>query len=174
MSASRITSNRVKKATAGEMLKAQNNQPQHRMQQQQVQQPIPKLSISDAIALITLRLGKVESILERTNDTEEQYLTNYDDVFEDIINRLDKIEKNEVNPNSFDEITKLREDFNRLKDDLDTFKTLVVKLQTITMETNTKISQIQTFQQLQQMQQQQHQPQQNHLALDYIPQNIEL
>ena len=78
MSASRITSNRIKKATAGEMLKG--GPPNRMQQQQQQQQPIPKLSISDAIALITLRLGKVESILEKNNDSEDQFLTNYDDV----------------------------------------------------------------------------------------------
>jgi hypothetical protein len=99
----------------------QQNQQQQRMQpgrggvrpgmsdpQQQQQQPMnPKLSISDAIALITLRLGRVETIVsnlpnEPRGDGEgvgQMYDENMrmvdQNVFNSIVTRLDTLEKNQ-------------------------------------------------------------------------------
>jgi hypothetical protein len=77
--------------------------------QQQQQQPImnPKLSISDAIALITLRLGRVEMIVsnlpnEPRGDREsggQMYDENMrmvdQNVFNSIVSRIDTLEKNQ-------------------------------------------------------------------------------
>jgi hypothetical protein len=79
------------------------------MPDQQQQQPLmnPKLSISDAIALVTLRLGRVESIVsnlpnEPRGDGEssgQMYDENMrmvdQNVFNSIVSRLDTLEKNQ-------------------------------------------------------------------------------
>ena len=79
-------------------------------QQQQQQQPPmnPKLSVSDAIALITLRLGRVENIVsnlpnEPRGDGEGGGQMMYDEnmrmvdqnVFNSIVSRIDTLEKNQ-------------------------------------------------------------------------------
>jgi len=76
--------------------------------QQQQQQPMnPKLSISDAIALITLRLGRVESIVsnlpneprgdgENGGQVYDENMRMIDqNVFNSIVIRLDTLEKNQ-------------------------------------------------------------------------------
>ena len=79
------------------------------MPNQQQQQPImnPKLSVSDAIALITLRLGRVETIVsnlpnEPRGDGEsggQMYDENMrmvdQNVFNSIVSRIDTLEKNQ-------------------------------------------------------------------------------
>ena len=86
-------------------LPQQRGQPQ-RGQQPQVQQQVPKLSISDAIGLITLRLGKVEGIIQniqidqlRQGDSGMELNENSrivdDSVFKSIVSRLDVLEKNQ-------------------------------------------------------------------------------
>jgi hypothetical protein len=76
-------------------------------QQQQQQQMNPKLSISDAIALITLRLGRVESIVsnlpneprgdgENGGQVYDENMRMIDqNVFNSIVIRLDTLEKNQ-------------------------------------------------------------------------------
>jgi len=78
-------------------------------QQQQQQPPMnPKLSVSDAIALITLRLGRVENIVsnlpnEPRGDGEGGGQMMYDEnmrmvdqnVFNSIVSRIDTLEKNQ-------------------------------------------------------------------------------
>jgi len=73
------------------------------MQQQQQQGPPPKLSISDAIGLITLRLGRVEGIVQtiQTNPNDPTTFNGGDDnsvlidktVFDSIVKRLEILEK---------------------------------------------------------------------------------
>ena len=106
MSSSRITAAKIKRAQS-EASQRQNGPPQQQQhyQQQQTssQNAVPKMSISDAIALITLRLGKVENIVQvlHTNtDSEGDFLSNYDDVFEDILQRLAKLESGDENNNN--------------------------------------------------------------------------
>jgi hypothetical protein len=78
------------------------------LDQQQQQQPMnPKLSISDAIALITLRLGRVESIVsnlpneprgdgENGGQVYDENMRMIDqNVFNSIVIRLDTLEKNQ-------------------------------------------------------------------------------
>jgi hypothetical protein len=101
-------------------------------QQQSKSEPLPfsKLSISDAIGLITLRLGRVEQwIIDSDHDNESNEkngLTNSyiipdnhkvidNSVFSTIINRLDTLEKNgSLGPS--EEFTKLAEEFKQFKE----------------------------------------------------------
>ena len=127
--------------------------------QQQPQQmsqngiPFSKLSISDAIGLVTLRLGRVEqfvidfengelstniksgaSIPENSKIVDNSVLTT-------IINRLDSLEKKEgtgVNASSFaslDQVSKLEKD---LKETRELLSHLIYKLELFSKETNDK------------------------------------
>lgn len=123
-----------------------NRQPPQKYQQfydqQQQQQnglPFSKLSISDAIGLITLRLGRVEQwVLETEHEQETKSVTTGDlsgipdnhkvidnSVLTSIINRLDSLEKNGIGSGSSEEVSKLVEDvkvlteqFKRMGDDV--------------------------------------------------------
>lgn len=125
----------------------QHNQKQHNQQQfnQQQQQlnphglPFNKLSISDAIGLITLRLGRVEQWIMDTDqsDEDDNHLSsegiNIPDghkvidnaILTTIINRLDSLEKNGGQALQSEEVVKLIEDvkslteqFKRMGDDV--------------------------------------------------------
>jgi hypothetical protein len=94
--------------------------------------PFQKLSISDAIGLITLRLGRVEQwIIETDHDEElkesegvdmsgipENHKVIDNSVLTSIINRIDSLEKNalSVGSGSSDEIKKLSDDLKTLTD----------------------------------------------------------
>jgi len=103
-------------------------QQQQQQQQQQNGLPFSKLSISDAIGLITLRLGRVEQWIIDT-DHEEREVSNVsgipdnhkiidNSVLASIINRLDSLEKNSGNTTGFqsEDFTKLSEDIKTLND----------------------------------------------------------
>ena len=124
--------------------KAMQQQPSLRQPPQQYQQfydkqqaqqpqnglPFSKLSISDAIGLITLRLGRVEQwIIETDDESQSKQHTPSDltgvpvnhrvidnSVLTNIINRLDSLEKNGVSssPSSSEEFKKLSDEFNIL------------------------------------------------------------
>ncbi len=84
-----------------------NQPPQQKQQSSKQNLSMPKLSISDAIALITLRLGKVETIVSNYQneslqvqvDAMGQPIQNAkmidDSVFKSIVSRLDVLEKNQ-------------------------------------------------------------------------------
>ena len=155
--------------------------------QQQQQVPLnPKLSVSDAIALITLRLGRVETIVsnlpnEPRGDGEGGGQMMYDEnmrmvdqnVFNSIVTRLDTLEKNQkvliekqktvaaaapiqnasapikqivqetiVKDVSDEKIEPVRESIDSLKQEVRELKDLLLKLQSFTMETNKKLSEI--------------------------------
>jgi hypothetical protein len=109
----------------------QNNayqQVQQSQQQSKNSLPFSKLSISDAIGLITLRLGRVEQwVIETDHDNEVNQMssgnvngTSIDNnsVLTSIINRLDSLEKKEPGTNnSSEEITKLTEQLTRIGDE---------------------------------------------------------
>lgn len=96
---------------------------QVKQSQQQVTSPFSKLSISDAVGLITLRLGRVEQwIIETDHENEENGTlsnnpSNIPDnskiidtsILNNIISRLDSLEKRELGTNNSEEITKLSE-----------------------------------------------------------------
>ena len=119
-------------------------QQQYQQQQQQSKQPLDnglpftKLSISDAIGLITLRLGRVEQWIIETdhenelkqNSSESMNLPDNsriidNSVLSSIVNRLEEVEK--IQPGNLnnedvlklsEEVSKLNELFNKVKDDL--------------------------------------------------------
>jgi len=137
--------NNVRTAKAMQQPIQQGRQPpqqyqQFYEQQQQPQNGLPfqKLSISDAIGLITLRLGRVEQWIIETDHEEDNKQSVSGDVsgipsnhrvidnsvLTSIINRLDSLEKNPASSSS-EEITKLSEEvrtlteqFKRMGDDV--------------------------------------------------------
>ncbi len=140
--------NNVRTARAMQPPPQQNNkQPQQYYDQQQHQQqanpnglPFNKLSISDAIGLITLRLGRVEQWIIDT-DIENENAPNSSDnggnsipnghkiidnaTLTTIINRLDSLEKNGGPSGTTEDLSKLIEDvkslteqFKRMSDDV--------------------------------------------------------
>jgi hypothetical protein len=144
------------------------NQGQMRQQQQQQQQQQqvapPKLSVSDAIALITIRLGRVETFINNLPplDQLEHYSSNTqpeqnenmkivdDAVFKSICSRLDKLEHSKtasvattiVNTSSNNEIQELRTDNSSLREEISELKNLLLQLQNYTMTTNQKLCDI--------------------------------
>ena len=117
-------------------------QPQQNNERQPAQNSLPfnKLSISDAVGLITLRLGRVEQWIIETDheeDTKQSVTGDFsgipsnhkvidNSVLTTIINRLDSLEKNGTSSSSSsEEFTKLSEDvktlteqFKRMSDDV--------------------------------------------------------
>jgi uncharacterized protein YdcH (DUF465 family) len=142
------------------------NQAPMRQQQQQQQQQVapPKLSVSDAIALITIRLGRVETFINNLPplDQLEHYSSNTqpeqnenmkivdDAVFKSICSRLDKLEHSKpasvattiVNTSSNDEIQELKTDNISLREEIIELKNLLLQLQNYTMTTNQKLCDI--------------------------------
>ena len=102
-------------------------------QQQQQSQPFSKLSISDAVGLITLRLGRLEQwVIESEHDGESNNGTSNsinlpenskivdNSVFVSIVDRLDTIEKDKssVTPGTSESMTKLTEEFAKISEQL--------------------------------------------------------
>lgn len=108
--------------------------------QRSMPQPPPKMLISDAIALISLRLGKVETILQtfENENANDSILVNYDDVFEEILERLSKVE--EANLNQPSQQPQQQVDTSNIERDVASLKDVVMKLQLMTIETNQKIA----------------------------------
>jgi len=143
-----------------------NQAPMRQQQQQQQQQQVapPKLSVSDAIALITIRLGRVETFINNLPplDQLEHYSSNTqpeqnenmkivdDAVFKSICSRLDKLEHSKpasvattiVNTSSNDEIQELKTDNISLREEIIELKNLLLQLQNYTMTTNQKLCDI--------------------------------
>jgi len=122
---------------------------QQQQHQQQQQQPFSKLSISDAIGLVTLRLGRVEQFMIdvqeeggiHTNSTSSlpdntKLIDN--SVLASIINRLDSLEKKEVNNEVF---SKLEKD---IKDVKELCLNLSAQLESFTKDTNDKFNDFET------------------------------
>lgn len=121
---------------------ARSMQPPHQSYEPQKPQnglPFQKLSISDAIGLITLRLGRVEQwIIETENEEVDKENVSGEisgipnnhkiidnSVLTSMISRLDSLEKNGTGINSSEEVKKLAEDvknlteqFKRMGDDV--------------------------------------------------------
>jgi hypothetical protein len=124
---------RVASAT---MAPARNVQTQS---QEQPKPPTAKLSISDAIGLITLRLGRVESILMEKDHDNESSSGNFSipentqlvdkSVLANIVARIDSLEKNNR------DFTSLMNDVKGLKE---MFLNLDVKHDTFAKETNNR------------------------------------
>ena len=108
-------------------------QVQQSQQQSKNGLPFSKLSISDAIGLITLRLGRVEQwVIETEHENEsrpEGMMSEHSNlpenstivdnsVFSSIINRLEAVEKKEPTSINNEQVTKLSEDVAKLTEQL--------------------------------------------------------
>jgi hypothetical protein len=125
---------------------------QQQMSQQQTSQnglPFSKLSISDAIGLITLRLGRVEQFvidfesgnISHSNSNSNGGIPDNSKIIDNsvlttIINRLDSLEKREgTGATSSDQFSKMEKE---LKETKDLLSHLLFKLELFTKETNEK------------------------------------
>ncbi len=108
----------------------QNNAYQQVEQSSKNSLPFSKLSISDAIGLITLRLGRVEQwVIETEHENESKEYSESSNIPENsriidnsiltsIINRLDSLEKKDPGTVNNDTITKLSDDVTKLTEQL--------------------------------------------------------
>jgi len=132
MSSSRANASAVQRRTNNPSPSKQpvNNTRYQQQPQQSVQNP--KLSVSDAIALTTIRLAKVETFINNlppldqleAYSNQQQQQSNCmvsENVFNSIVSRLDKLEKVEQD-NSLPVIQSLRGENQSLRRDLDTFR----------------------------------------------------
>lgn len=107
-----------------------------------------KLSISDAIGLITLRLGRVEQIIMEvehnggfntgTNIPDNTHLVDKS-VINSIVNRLDSLEKKEKDSSNNQQTTKLETEIRDIKDLL---MSQMVKYEKFTLETNKRFDDV--------------------------------
>lgn len=126
---------------------------QQQQQQQQGGLPFTKLTISDAIGLVTLRLGRVEQfIIDFENGELKTHNTNSsvpensrvvdNSVLTTIVNRLDALEKKEGSSGSF--ASSFASSFagleKELKDTKDLLSHLLFKFELFTKETGEKFS----------------------------------
>jgi cell division protein FtsB len=123
--------NNVRISRSSQQQMGKPNQYKNQYQEQQTNHnslPFSKLSISDAIGLITLRLGRVEQwIIETDNDNSgsndlsgvpENHKIIDNSVLTSIINRLNSIEKNSNNVSQTEETNKLTEETNKLTEEI--------------------------------------------------------
>lgn len=131
--------------------------PPNQMQQNQMQQNqginVPKqMTIQSAVELITIRLGRVETFMQKfesENSSDDNARIVDDGVFNSIISRLDALERGHklltttksipANDNLNDQLS---EDINLLKAEVSQVKDLLLKLQSFTMETNQKLLEV--------------------------------
>jgi hypothetical protein len=109
-------------------------QPAQELNQRQSKLPFQKLSVSDAIGLITLRLGRVEQWIietehekEETNDVAQSIDNSILSTFSNRLNVLEQKEK-EVVDASNSVPTEVIEDITKLKNDQQTFNIEFLKL----------------------------------------------
>lgn len=107
-----------------------------------------KLTISDAIGLITLRLGRVEQIIMESEDNGGLNIgTNVPDnahlvdksVINSIVNRLDALEKKEKESSNNQQNNKLETEIRDIKDLL---MSQMVKYEKFTLETDRRFSEV--------------------------------
>jgi hypothetical protein len=110
----------------------QQQQAQNSQQQEKKALPFTKLSISDAISLITLRLGRIEQWVidtEHENEENENYQSdslNLPDnskiidssILTNIISRLDSLEKSHSGASNSEEMTQLSESVTKLTEQI--------------------------------------------------------
>lgn len=103
----------------------QSQSQQGQMQNQGQQVPFSRITVSDAIGLITIRLGRVEQLLQKTDLTatkpmelppNSQIVDN--SVFQTILSRLDVLEKRDADMKKelVSEMTKLITEFKSIVD----------------------------------------------------------
>jgi len=118
---SNVRVSKQQSATPGQQYKQQYQQDQVQPQPQQNKLGFNKISISDAIGLVTLRLGRVEQYVIETEHEKEvngNQGTSSNSIdttlVNNIINRLDSLEKKDFIP---EDITKLTEQLTRISDE---------------------------------------------------------
>lgn len=131
----------------------QQQPPKMTQQQQQISQnglPFSKLSISDAIGLVTLRLGRVEQfVIDFENGEMSNHIKSGSSIPENskivdnsvlttIINRLDSLEKREGTGSSVTSSEQVSKMEKELKETKDLLSHLLFKLELFTKETNDK------------------------------------
>ena len=113
-----------------EQQQQQQNSQYHNQPHQSEGLPFTKLSISDAIGLITLRLGRVEQWIidmDHENQDNEKNMSGMsgipdnhkvidNSVLTTMLNRLDTLEKNSSSVTPSEDLTKLLEEFKQLKE----------------------------------------------------------
>ena len=107
-----------------------------------------KLTISDAIGLITLRLGRVEQIIMEaehnggfstsTNIPDNAHLIDKS-VINSIVNRLDSLEKKEKDSSNNQQTNKLESEIRDIKDLL---MSQIIKYEKFTLETNKRFDDV--------------------------------
>jgi len=116
---------------------------------------ITKLSISNAFALVTLRLGRVEQYLQKiqeeggvllsvsSQDNENMQMVD-EGVVKSIINRLDQIEQNKFSsttPKNIEEqFNEVKKRIIRLENNNKEIKDFLMKLQSFTISTDQKVN----------------------------------
>ena len=122
------------------------HQQQHQQQQQQHQpqeQQRNKISISDAIGLITIRLGRLEQYIQQTQDDSPMSLQKLDPIDKTLMNnitsRLESIEKREPS----DKTSKMEQELRDVKDLL---MLHIMKFEKFVLETQEKITDLNNFQ----------------------------
>lgn len=131
--------------------------PQQQQQQQMPQPPPTKMSVSDAIGLLSLRLGRVETFVQQLppldqignggggDHGEESFAGGEgmrivdEAVFKSICARLDRIESEEPVAAPSQETN---EEVASLKAEVAQLKEMLLSLQSFTMQTNHKLSQL--------------------------------
>ena len=128
----------------------QDNQPVN-MNNANTNNQISKLSVSDAFALVTIRLGRVElilnklqseGILDADNNINSEKINNgsgnFDDtILQNIITRLDGLDKKTV---SNDLNQKLQSQYNNLQEELKQTKDMMMKMQSFILENSQKLT----------------------------------
>jgi hypothetical protein len=138
------------------MMPPSQQQPPIMNQQNNNGLPFTKLSISDAIGLITLRLGRVEQHLMNSQDDEHSFSVPENmkmidhSVLNSIVNRLDSLEKSEISGtnsssnnstinNNSETISKLERELRETKDLL---MSLMYKFETFVTNTNSELERL--------------------------------
>jgi hypothetical protein len=95
----------MSRGTASARQRRTTNEPiQYQQNQVQIPKVSPKLSVSDAIALISLRLGRLESIVQKIqHDTNNTNSNN--EMMDSIFERIQIVEGKLIEPTENEEIT---------------------------------------------------------------------
>ena len=124
-------------------------QQQHPQQQQRPPQPSVKLSISDAMALVTLRLGRVEQILHNMpvdgplgNTNGDNIRIIDDELLNNILQRLDRLDAAPSVSSSVpdDSLSKLSASIESLSNEIKMTKELLMQMQLFSLKTDKKIT----------------------------------
>lgn len=125
--------NNVRTGRPGQQMPPQNQQSDSYKQVHQPEKkslPFTKLTVSDAIGLTTIRLGRVEQWIIDTEKANEENSGNSgfslpenskiidSSILNNIISRLDSLEKREPGNSNFEEITKLSESVTKLTEQI--------------------------------------------------------